>query len=364
MAERVRVGVIGTSWFADLVHLPWLKSHPGADVSAICGRNQDRAQEIAKKHDIPQVFSDYRTMIEKGNLDAVLIITPDNMHYEMTMYALEFKLHVLCEKPLASNAIQAKEMYEKAERTGVKHMTFFTWRWPPHHQYLKQLLDSGYIGRPFDSHFRYVGGYARDGAYLWRFDRDIGGGALGDLGAHAIDFARYFVGDICKVSCHLSTYVNRPTNQVYRPANDSAVLALEFVNGGHATLNISAVDHLADRGQEQHIILHGENGTLEAESEHYEIPISTLRGVRKGEDHFQNLAVPDELWGDADRNSLFDIFYKQSIGDRLFIDSILENRPIQPNFYDGFKVQEVIDAALKSHETGQWVTLPDEPPTN
>ncbi len=362
MTERVRVGVIGTSWFADLAHLPWLKSHPQADVNAICGRNADRANEIATKYGIPQVFTDYRTMIEKGNLDAVLIIAPDNMHYDMTMHALEFKLHIMCEKPLASTAAQAKEMYEKAESVGVKHMTFFTWRWQPHHRYLKQLMDSGYIGRPFDSHIRYVSGYARNGDYMWRFDRDIGGGALGDLGSHAIDFARYFVGDIRKVSCHLSTFIDRPFNQPYRPANDSAVLALEFMNGGHATLNISAVDHMAERGQEQHIILHGEDGTLEAISDHNAIPTRILRGMRKGEDRFQTLAVADELWGDADRNNPFDIFTKLSIGDRLFIDSILADKPIQPSFYDGFKAQEVIDAALKSHETGQWVTLPDTPP--
>jgi len=278
----------------------------------------------------------------------------------MTMYALESKLHVLCEKPLASNAVQAKEMYEKAESAGVKHMTFFTWRWQPHFRYLKQLLDSGYIGRPFDSHIRYLGGYARDGAYSWRFDRDVGGGALGDLGAHAIDFACYFVGDIRKVSCHLSTFIERPSNQTYRPAHDSAVLALEFVNGSHGTLNLSAVDHMADRGQEQQILLYGEDGTLEAITQS-QAPLLTLQGVRKGEEHFQTLSIPDELWGDADRNNIFDIYTKQSVGDRLFIDSILENKPIQPSFYDGFKAQEVIDAALKSHETGQWVTLPDAP---
>lgn len=358
MTERVRVGIIGTSWFTDLVHLPWLKSHPGAEVVAVCGRNPERASELAKKHGVPQVFSDYRTMIETGKLDAVLVVTPDNLHYEMTMHALEHKLHVLCEKPLASNATQAKEMYEKAESAGVKHMTFFTWRWMPHHQHMKQLVDSGYIGRPFDAHFRYVGGYARDSAYMWRFDRDVGSGALGDVGAHAIDFARYFVGEIRKVSCHLSSYINRASDQPYRPANDSAVLALEFVNGGHATMNLSAVTHMADRGEEQHVILHGEDGTLEALSEHGEVPQATLRGVRKGEEKFQNLKVPDELWGDADRNDLFDIFYKQPIGDRLFIDSILQDKPIQPSLYDGFKAQEVIDAALKSNETGQWVTLP------
>src|SRR5260221_5953891 len=150
MPERVRVGVIGTSYFADGYHIPWLKSHPKAVLAAICGRNQDRAEAVAKKHGIPQVFTDYRTMIENARLDAVVIVTPDNLHHPMTMYALDAGLHVLCEKPLARSAVEAREMYEKAQSMGVKHMTFFTWRWMPHHQYMKQLVNSGYIGRWYD----------------------------------------------------------------------------------------------------------------------------------------------------------------------------------------------------------------------
>ena len=153
--------------------------------------------------------------------------------------------------------------------------------------------------------------------------------------------------------------MDRSSSQPHRQANDSAVLALEFENGSHGTLHVSAVDHVADRGQEQHIMLYGEDGTLEAHSEHSETPLQILRGAQKDDDHFKTLDVPDELWGDVDRNNLFDMFYKHSIGDRLFIDSILQNKPIQPSFYDGYKVQQVIDAALKSHETGQWITLSD-----
>jgi predicted dehydrogenase len=155
MSDRVRVGVIGTSWFADGYHVPWLKSHPKAVVSAICGRNQVRAEEVAKKHAIPQVFSDFSAMIDKADLDAVVIIAPDDLHYPMTMCALDAGLHVLCEKPLARTAAEAKEMYEKAQRAGVIHMTFFTWRWMAHHQYLKQLVDSGYIGRCYFCQIRY-----------------------------------------------------------------------------------------------------------------------------------------------------------------------------------------------------------------
>ncbi len=85
MTKQVRVGVIGTSDYAEFIHFPGLKSHSGAVVAAVCGRNQDRAQELAKKYDIPQVFNNYRGTIEKGHLDAVVIVAPDNLHYEMTL---------------------------------------------------------------------------------------------------------------------------------------------------------------------------------------------------------------------------------------------------------------------------------------
>jgi predicted dehydrogenase len=102
MTERVRVGVIGTSWFADGCHLPALKCYPRAELAAICGRNTDRADAMAKKYGIPLAFTDYREMIDKGNLNAVVVVTPDDLHYPMTMDALDAGLHVLCQKPLSS----------------------------------------------------------------------------------------------------------------------------------------------------------------------------------------------------------------------------------------------------------------------
>ena len=140
MPERVRVGVIGTSWYADMMHLPNLKSHPRAELAAICGRNRERAEEMARKYEIPRVFTDYRELIEEGDLDAVVVATPDDLHHPMTMAALDAGLHVLCEKPMALNAGQAGEMYDKAEAAGVKHMVFFTYRWWPSYRYLKQLV--------------------------------------------------------------------------------------------------------------------------------------------------------------------------------------------------------------------------------
>ena len=210
MNEKLRVGVIGASLYSDLRHLPALKSHPHADTVAICDVIRDRAEEMAKKYDIPFVSTDYREVIKKGNLDAIFVVTPDDTHHAITMDALNAGLHVMCEKPLAHNARQSREMYEKAEAVGVKHMTFFSCRWSPHYRYLKELIDEGYIGRCFDCHISLLTGWGRGGMYSWRYDRNHGNGMLSEYGAHMIDLARWLIGDIAKVNSNLHMFLNRP----------------------------------------------------------------------------------------------------------------------------------------------------------
>ncbi|HUT18304.1 MAG TPA: Gfo/Idh/MocA family oxidoreductase, partial [Anaerolineae bacterium] len=358
--SNVRVGVIGTSWYADIAHLPRVKSHPRAELAAICGRNRARAEEMADKYGIPLVYTDYREMIEVGDLDAVIVSTPDDLHYPMTMAALDAGLHVLCEKPMALDRTQAKEMYEKAEAAGVKHMVCFTYRWAPAYRYLKQLLEEGYIGRCYHCRFGYLAGYGRAGRYGWKYDRRRGLGALGDLGSHMIDLARWYVGDIVRVSACLDAFVERPGHEgeALDPANDAAFLTVEFENGAQGMIEISAVAHVGARGQEQQVRLYGSLGTLEADGSILE---GEMRGVRHDEEQLRVLPVPDALWGDVNRAQplamqIMEAFVKQPIGDRLFIDAILGDQPVVPSFYDGLKVQEVIDAALRSHQRGEWVS--------
>ena len=364
MSDQLQVGIIGTSWWADMMLLPSLTSHTGAKVAAICGRNRERTGEMADKYNVPTVFTDYQEMIERGGLDALVVATPDDQHYPMTMAALDAGLHVLCEKPLASNAGQAREMLQKAETAGVKHMVLFTWRWMPHFQYMHSLVEDGYIGRPFHTQFTFQGGYARNADYMWRFDRQRANGIAGDLGSHMIDMARWFVGDVVKVSASLVTFVERQgiNGRPLDPANDSSVILLDFANGAQGTVQASSVAAVSDHGMEQRIALYGEAGTLQAEVFFYGSERgAVLRGSQGDGEPEQILVVPDEYWGDVDRsdftNSMIPgVFEKQSAGPRLFIDAILEDKLPSPNFYDGLKVCEVVDAALKSAETGWAVT--------
>jgi predicted dehydrogenase len=176
-----------------------------------------------------------------------------------------------------------------------------------------------------------------------------------------IDLARWLVGDIARVSAHLATLVKRadPAGRALDAATDSALLLVAFDNGAQGVIHVSGIVHCGDRGQELQVVLHGWSGTLKLDASYLG---AELRGIQDSGQQYEELPTPDEMWGDVDRSLRFitrflKCFEEQSIGDRMFVDAILEDRPVAPSFYDGLKVQEVMDAAIESHESGRWVSL-------
>jgi predicted dehydrogenase len=301
-------------------------------------------------------------MIEEAGIEAIVVAIPDDLHHPVTMAALEAGLHVLCEKPLALTLAQAREMYERAEEVGVRHMTYFTWRWYPVFQHLRRLIEEGYLGRYFYSHYRFIAGYGRAGKYGWKWDRQRGLGILGDLGVHMIDMARWCVGEVHKVSAHLPVYIERPgaAGGLLDPTNDLALLSLKFEDGSQGMIQVSALTHTGDRGMELQVALHGEAGRLEVDLNFKDGYV--IRGARSGEDQIRPLRIPDDILNGIDQyNPLSEqhsrLFMDQSVGTRLFIDSILEDVAVTPSFYDGLKAQAVIEAAIEADECERWVTV-------
>ena len=362
MSEKVRVGIVGTSGWADFMYLSAFQSHPQVEITAICGRNRAPAEQLASKYNIPNIFTDYKEMINQGGLEAIVIGTPDDLHYEITMQSLGAGLHVLCDKPLAVTAQQAWEMYQAAEKAKVIHMVLFTYRWMPFFRYVRALIDQGYVGRCYHAEFRFLMGYARQKEYLWRFDQRRANGALGDLGIHMIDMARWLVGEISRVSAQLGVFVDRPGADGGRidPANDSALLLVEFANGTHGTIQASVVAHLADREMQQQVKLYGEAGTLEIDYQYGGPDAGTVVLAAHSEDQeFQRLEVPAEYWVDVRHSDPWEVFTKQSAGCRAFIDAILDNQFLSPSFHDGYKAQQVIEGAMISHRLAKWITIED-----
>ena len=362
MSRKIRVGVIGTSDYSDFMYLTFLKDYPRAELAAICGRNRERAEERATQYGIPQVYTDYRQMIKDGNLEGIIVASPDDLHYEMTMLALEAGLHVICDKPLAMSAQQALKMYRAAEKVGVRHQVTFTYRWMPVFQYLHDLIAQGYLGRCYHAEFRYLMGGMRqkNREHYWRYDQKRTNGNLADMGSHMIDMARWLLREISRVSALLGVFVEPPTidGVTITPSNDTAYLLAEFASGAHGSILATRVAHLADRSMQQETRLYGQDGSLELNVNYDGVNAGvSFQGAGPQEKQFQPLGLPASYGSFDAPFDWFNILAQRPVGCRAWIDAIVENYPATPSFYDGWKAQQIIEAGLVSHQTGKWVTV-------
>lgn len=361
----INVGIVGTSWWADAMYLPALKDHPQGKITAICGRDSGRAHMMAERWQIPKVYTDYETMIKDGNLQVLIVASGNDSHYPITMAAIEAGLHVLCEKPLAFTYAQARQMAEAADRKGIKHMTPFTYRFMPAARYTKELIDGGYIGTPYHLNMRYYTGYGRKGDYISRFDvGKSGAGAVADIGSHFLYLAEWYFGEITSVMAQFGSMLPRdPLDADKRPyelAEETAMVLVTFANGAQGTVFASTLCHEGTPfGQTHHWDFHGSGGTLYVLNDWN--TVQRVSGARDGEGQPKELPIPDHIWGNARRdtvhNTYRDVFRKQDHMTRGFVTAIAEDKPVTPTFHDGARIQQLIEAAVRSHKEGRRIVV-------
>lgn len=365
MSAKVRVGVVGTSWWADAMYLPALASHPLADLRGVVGSSRpDHTRAFASRWGIPGAYGSLEEMLAAEPLDALLVLIPNRYHFPAVMAGLEHGLHILCEKPLGMSATQAREMVEAAERAGAITMVPFTYRFMPANRYLKELLDEGYIGRPYHLNMRYYTGYGRSGAYAWRFDvGEAGGGVSGDLGSHWVYLARWFCGDVAAVTAvftHLVPRGPRPDGAPFEAGEDSAMILLEFENGATASIHVTSLAYEPGPfGQRHEMELHGSAGSLRMTNDW--IRVERVDGCRDGETETRELPIPERVLGNARRdtvhNTYRDTFRGQDHMTRAFITAISNGEPASPDFGDGLAVQRVLESADRSARQGRRVRI-------
>lgn len=365
MSERVRVGVVSTSWWADAMYLPALDAHPGADVVAVCGRNRERADAFAARWGIPQVYTDAGSLIGSGEIDALVVASGHESHYPITMEALEAGLHVLCEKPLALRYGHAEEMAALAAEKGVTHCTPFTYRFMPTNRYINELIEDGYIGRPYHLNLRYYTGYARTPGYGWRHDRAYSAtGVLGNIASHFFYLAYWWFGEVTDVFCLAGEFVDRPTEtpegEPYDRTEDAAYTLLRFANGAQGLVQASAVcTEETAFGQRHEFDLHGEEGTLRSVIDWDRR--QDVEGTRRGEGPTRPLELPEHVWGaarsDTVHNTYRDVFRVEDHMTRGWLNAIVAGQPFSPSLEDGAVVQRIIDAAALSAAEGRWVAV-------
>ena len=358
----VRIGIFGTSWWADTMYCPPITAHPQAELVAVCGRREAAAEALAKSWSVPQWYTDPNEMLSKAQLDGVVVATANNSHCELTLNALDSGVNVLCEKPMGLSVAEAEKMNRLAVERSAITMVPFTYHYMPVNQWVRRLIAEGYVGQVLHMNLRYYTGFGFETDYSWRFDSDIAGsGIIGDIGSHFIHLARWLIDeDETSVSAVSSTFVERgprPDGSAYDPLEDSVVMTTRYRSGAYGVIQTSAVCwEGTDFGQSHHLEIHGTEGTIYAKCDWD--TIQEVRGVKKGVSNGGpvDLPIPDDIWGDLRRDRVHDtyrdVFRTTDSMTRGWITAIDEGRQIEPSFAEGLAVQRVIDAAGESAAAG------------
>lgn len=353
-----RIGVIGVG-FGALIYVPGLRSE-GWEISAICSRSREKVAKIADTAGITSVYTDPLEMIRRDDLDAIAITSPPSTHRDLAIAALEAGKHVLCEKPFALNAQQAAEMRDAAQRSGLTAMVDHEFRYSPQRAYIKELLVNNYIGnfRLCTAELfldRYVSEQPRP--LTWLSSRSEGGGTLGALGSHYIDAFRHWFGDIATVSAQLASFrpevVNTATGEIVKAeTEDTFLFTLTFRGGGIATMSASFAVTPMRGGR---IVIMGENGTLIAEQpEANPLDNGTVIASRGGSP-LRELEMPAKYTPLTDPRDPRLAAFRLLVRD--FTAGIDAGISPAPNFADGLRCQEALDAIRESSETGRTVEL-------
>lgn len=365
----LKIGLIGTSWWADAMYLPALAAHPQAKWHAICGRDATKTQAMAHRWAIPHAYNDVDEMIRAGGLDALVVASSNEMHHAHTMAALKAGLHVLCEKPLALTHAQADEMADLAESNGLITLVPFTYGYMPISRFLKQQVDGGFIGQPYHTNLRYYASYGRKTDYMWRFDaRRAGAGAIGDIGSHFMYLAWWWLreraGHVVEVCAMTGNLIERakldPEGTTYPQTEDSGVVLMRFESGAQAIIHTTTVAYEnTPFGQTHHFELHGSQGTLYAFCDWD--TVQQVSGAQAPAGALTPMPIPDVIWGNARRdtvhNTYKDVFRQQDHMTREWVNAIAAGQYLRPNFRDGAVIQRLIDAAILSQKEKRFIRI-------
>jgi len=191
--KQIKWGVLGGAWIASERVIPAIQKAGNGEMYAIASRNEKKASNLAKQHDIPHVYGSYDELLNDPDIDAVYIPLPNHLHGEWTIRAAEAGKHVLCEKPAALNEKEIAEMVTACRNNGVLFMEAFAFRCHPEWRRLKHLLNEGHIGDIRNVQGRYS--IMVDSKKDIRLDPTLGGGSLYDIGSYCVNAIMYIMGD-------------------------------------------------------------------------------------------------------------------------------------------------------------------------
>lgn len=364
MDNTLRVGVVGAGIGAG--YIAGFQKQKDLQVVALAARTLSRVEPLAKRYHIPNMYTGLAEMLDQQSPDIVVIATPNNLHHAMTLEALEAGAHVLCDKPLAMNTAQAQEMADRADALGRKHFVPFILRFLPAGLYMREILDTGFVGRILSVNVRYFVQSWGDlfGPMRWQYDiEQAGSGTLGNIGSHAIHLVQWWVGDIRRVCAMMSTAVPErkwPDGSTAQVKVDDVCAFIGEMDGGvPLVFNTSSVA-LVPRARTE-IEIFGTEGSLTFQQEwSAEFSLTgAIMAMRRNDLVPVRVDLPERL-----RGEFIDLpdYYTPVRGNftRMtgeFVNAIRNDRPASPNFHDGVRVQQVMDAVIQSVASKGWVDV-------
>lgn len=355
--KKLKVAIIGCGGIANGKHMPSLSKLNTVELAAFCDIIEERAVEAAKKYGVEgaRVYSDYKELLKDESIDVVHVCTPNRSHSFITVDALEAGKHVLCEKPMAKSAAEARKMLEAAKRTGKKLTIGYNNRHRPDSVHLKKACDRGDLG---EIYFAKAHAIRRRAVPTWGVflnEEEQGGGPLIDIGTHALDLTLWLM-DNYKVKSVMGNVYHKlgskkdaanawgPWDPEKFTVEDSAFGFITMENGATIVLESSWALNILD--------------VLEAKA--------TLCGTEGGADMRDGLNINGEDFGrlyttKAELGSGGVAFYdgkKETDSDRearLWIESILNDTDPVVKPEEALVVTEILEAIYESAKTGKAV---------
>jgi predicted dehydrogenase len=349
-------------------------------MKVICGRNEAPLRDAANAWGWQECETSWEEVVQRDDIDIVDIASPQNTHRDIAVAAAKAGKHILLEKPMALNEAEAREMLDAVREANVKHMVVFNYRRVPAVAYARRLIEDGKIGRIF--HFRacYLQDWIVDEEFplIWKLRKETAGsGAHGDLNAHLIDLARFLVGEIAEVvgqthnfiterplpvetgelSTMLTAEAGAETGQV--TVEDTASFLAKFDSGAVGTFE--ATRFAPGRRNHNRFEIYGSKGSLVFDFERMNELDYYSADDDPGAQGFRTILTTDEAhpyvsaWWPPGHAIGYEHTFVHQVADLL--RAIHEDTEPHPNFHDGWKNQQALDAVLRSAESGSRVTI-------
>lgn len=368
---RVKVGVLGAGAWAEFAHCPGYKRDARCELVAIADPMIERAQAFAEKFDIPNVYASHEELIAREDIDLVDVCTPSATHFDLSWAALQAGKHVLCEKPVAYDFEETRRAAALAKEKGVKTKLGFTFRYSPAMQYMKELIEQDFIGKPF-----IFNGYEQNSQWLdpqnplRQVDHEadqtvIQVSSLEGYGAPIMDIGHLFMGSrfasvVGTMKNFIPERVVRATGTMMRMnIDDGDIFIGEYANGAIGSIQTSFVTVGNYPGIEARV--YGSKGALICRLVEENGICESLKAASADQVEFREIEVPQRFYppGGSKRESWRSLFYANLVSS--FITEILSDGPEnEGNFEDGAHVQELINAVERSFRERRWVSIPLE----